>query len=139
MASGVNASGAVRFRSRYAEAGTRKACRVSALVCANRCAFAPRRLTCLEGRPSLAEFADKPGFDHLGQERIAEQHEGQVEPVECRQRDKSERTGQGGDRQPSAARDDDQRSEDQRPTGAALEKWDLVGANDVNDQGLREE
>jgi len=51
----------------------------------------------------------------------------------------TERVRQGRNRQPGADCDDDQRSGDQRPTGPALEKWDFVGANDMDDERLGKE
>jgi len=46
---------------------------------------------------------------------------------------------EGRNRKPGADRDDDQGSEDERPTGPAFDKRDLVGAYDMDDQRLGEE
>src|ERR1017187_10392926 len=76
--------------------------------------------------PSFAKPANKPGLYHLCQQRITQQHYGQKQPVPRRERDKPERVCQGRNRQPGAYRDDDHGSEDERPTGPALDERDLV-------------
>jgi len=92
----------------------------------------------LPGR-SFAKPANEPGLHHLGQQRIAQQHDGQIQPEQRRERDKPERVRQRRNRQPGAGRDDDHGSEDERPTGPALDERDFVGANDMDDQRLGEE
>ena len=89
--------------------------------------------------PSFAKPANKPGLHHLGQQRIAQQHEGQIQPEQRRERDEPERGRQRRNRQPGAGRDDDHGSEDERPTGPALDERDFVGANDMDDERLGEE
>ena len=86
--------------------------------------------------PSFAKLANEPGLHELGQDRIGQQHSGQIQPVERRERDKAEGVGQRRDRQPGAGRDDDYGGEDERPTGPALDERDFVGANDMDDQCL---
>jgi len=88
--------------------------------------------------PSFPKPANEPGFHQLCQNRIAQQHDCQKQPVQRRERDKSERVRQGRNRQPGADRDDDYGSEDERPTGPALDKRNLVGANDMDNQRLGE-
>ena len=92
----------------------------------------------LAGR-SFTKPADEPGLHQLGQQRVAQQHDGQIQPEQRRERDKPERVRQRRHRQPGAGRDDDQGSKDERPTGPALDERDFVGANDMDDQRLGEE
>src|ERR1035441_1023073 len=84
--------------------------------------------------PSIAKPANEPGLHHLGQQRIAQQHDGQKQPVQRRERDEPERLRQRRNRQPGADRDDDYGSEDERPTGPPLDERDLVGANDRSEE-----
>ena len=56
--------------------------------------------------PSFAKPANKPGLHHLGQNRIAQQHEGQIQPEQRRERDEPERVRQRRYRQPGAGRYD---------------------------------
>ena len=62
--------------------------------------------------PSISKPANEPGLHHLGQQRIAQQHDGQKQPVQRRERNEPERVRQGRNRQPGADRDDDYGSED---------------------------
>jgi len=58
-------------------------------------------------RPSFAKPANKPGLHDLCQNRIAQQYDGQEQPVARRERDEPERVRQRRNRQPGACRDDD--------------------------------
>lgn len=87
----------------------------------------------------FAKPAIKPALHQRGQNHIAHQYDCQEQPVWSGKRDKPERSGQGRNRQPGTHRDDDDRRDDERPTGPALDKRDLVGADDMNDQRLGEQ
>jgi Ni/Co efflux regulator RcnB len=88
---------------------------------------------------SVTKPAVKPTLDQLRQDHVTRQHNRQQQPVQWRKWDKPERVGEGRNRQQGAHADDYYRSDDEWPTGPALEKRDLVGADDVNDQRLGEE
>ena len=88
---------------------------------------------------SFAKPANEPGLHHLGQQRIAQQHDGQIQPEQRRERDEPKCVRQRRNRQPGAGRYDNYGSKDERPTGPALDERDLVGANDMDDQRLGEE
>lgn len=75
----------------------------------------------------------------MTQDHIAQQDDRQQQPVQRQQRDKPERAGQGRNRQPGPYGDDDDGSDDQRPTGPALDEWNLVGADGVDNQCLGKE
>ena len=90
-------------------------------------------------RPSLAEPANEPGLHHLSQQRVAQQHDGQIQPEQRRERDKPERGRQRRHRQPGAGGDDNYGCKDERPTRPALDERDFVGANNMNDERLGEE
>ena len=70
--------------------------------------------------PAFAKPANKPGLHHLGQQRVAQQHEGQIQPEQRRERDEAEGGRQRRNRQPGAGRDNDQRSEDDRPIAKGI-------------------
>src|SRR5664280_2581402 len=89
--------------------------------------------------PSFAKPANEPGLHHLGQQRVAQQHDGQIQPEQRRERDESKRVRQRRYRQPGAGRYDNYGSEAERPTGPALDERDFVGANDMDDECLGEE
>ena len=68
---------------------------------------------------SFAKPANKPGLHQLGQNRIAEQHDGQIEPIQRWEWNKPERARQRRNRQPGTDGHDDQGGEDERPASNA--------------------
>ena len=82
---------------------------------------------------------EEPGFDHLRQQYITNHHHRQQQPVQGRKCDEPECASQWRNRQQSAHDYNDQGGGDQRPAGPAFNKWDFVGANDMDDQRLRKQ
>ena len=78
-------------------------------------------------------------LDALGQEDVAEERQYDQRPVERGQRRETQPARNGRKRQPGAERHDDGGGDRQRPTGPALQEGDAVGANDVNDERLRQQ
>ena len=70
---------------------------------------------------------------------VAEERQRQQGPVERGQRREPKPRADGERRQPHADRHDDRGGDHQRPTGPALEERDAVGADDVDDERLREQ
>ncbi len=85
---------------------------------------------------SIAKAAVKPGFYQLGQNDIRNKHSQQEEPVKRRKWNESQSSGEGRVREIASNGNNDQRGQDQRFAGPALDERDFIRADDVNDQCL---
>src|SRR6516165_1683235 len=81
----------------------------------------------------------EPGLDQMGQHAIAEDDQEERRPVRARQRNKTEHRTEWGIREECASTRHQDRRYDQRVARAALHERDLRRADDVNDQGLRQQ
>ena len=82
-------------------------------------------------------LSQQPHFDDLRKDHVAEQRQHQDWPISPRQVSEAKRRGHWGIRQPHSKSHDGYRCGRQRQTRPALQEWNFICTDDVDDQRLR--